>query len=176
MLSKKPAASAVMHMLCAQLGDQNAVVISQQTLAKLCKISVRSVKRAVSDLVAGNWIEVRQIGATGQTNAYIVNDRIAWHGARDGLRYSLFSANVIVSEEEQPDSESLHDQAPLRRLPRIGEEQLPDGPGLPPPSEPFLNGMEPDLPATRQPESELVQSAREALDIAEGKAKPPRID
>ncbi len=68
----------------------------------------------------------------------------------------------------------------------MGEQQLPSGDGLPPPSEPFLDGMEPDLPATQQttPEqmdvenyiadqrSELTQSAREALDIAEGKTPP----
>jgi len=87
------------------------------------------------DLIEGNWIEVRQIGATGQTNAYVVNDRVAWHGAREGLRYSLFSATVVVSEEQQPDRAELGRQKPLRRLPRIGEQQLPSGPGLPPPSQ-----------------------------------------
>src|SRR3546814_14432972 len=38
----------------------------------------------------------------------------------------------------------------LRRLPPIGERQLPHGDGLPPPSQPFLDGIEPDLPATEQ--------------------------
>lgn len=147
LLAKKPAASAVMHMLCAQVGDHNAVVISQQTLAQLCAISVRSVGRAIQELVDGNWIEVRQIGATSQTNAYVINDRVAWHGARDGLRYSLFSANVVLSDVEQPDRASLSQQAALRRLPRIGETQMPEGAGLPPPSQPSLAGLEPDLPA-----------------------------
>lgn len=145
-LAKKPAASAVMHILCANLGEHNAVVISQETIAKLCGLSTRSVRRAIIDLVEGRWIEVRQLGATSQTNAYVVNDRVAWQGARDGLRYSLFSAAVVVSEEEQPDRPELGTQDPLRRLPRIGELQLPNGPGLPPPSQPFLKGMEPDLP------------------------------
>ena len=149
-LAKKPAASAVMHILCANLGEHNAVVISQETIAKLCHLSTRSVRRAITDLVEGNWIEVRQLGATSQTNAYVVNDRVAWQGSRDGLRYSLFSAAVVVSEEEQPDRNELGKQEPLRRLPRIGEGQIPSGPGLPPPSQPFLDGMEPDLPATDQ--------------------------
>lgn len=150
LLAKKPAASAVMHILCAHLGDHNAVVISQETIAKLCKLSSRSVRRAIMDLIEGNWIEVRQIGATGQTNAYVVNDRVAWHGAREGLRYSLFSATVVVSEEQQPDRAELGRQKPLRRLPRIGEQQLPSGPGLPPPSQPYLDGLEPDLPTTSE--------------------------
>ena len=146
-LAKKPAASAVMHILCANLGEHNAVVISQDTIAQLCGLSTRSVRRAIVDLAEGRWIEVRQLGATSQTNAYVVNDRVAWQGSRDGLRYSLFSAAVVVSEEEQPDRAELDQQAPLRHLPRISEGQIPGGPGLPPPSQPFLKDMEPDLPA-----------------------------
>jgi len=141
-----------MHILCANLAEHNAVVISQKTIAKLCDLSVRSVRRAIADLVEDNWIEVRQIGTTGQTNAYIVNDRVAWHGARDGIKYSLFSANIIISSEEQPDKEFLGEQAPLRRLPLIGELQIPVGEGRPPPSQPSLPEMEPDLPATSQKE------------------------
>lgn len=150
LLAKKPAASAVMHILCANIGEHNAVVISQDTIANLTKLSTRSVRRAIADLVAGSWIEIRQIGATGQTNAYVVNDRVAWQGARDGLKYSLFSATVVVSSHEQPDKHELENQKPLRHLPRISEHQLPSGDGLPPPSQPFLNGMEPDLPAVNE--------------------------
>ncbi|WP_245411903.1 helix-turn-helix domain-containing protein [Phyllobacterium leguminum] len=149
-MAKKPAASAVMHILCAHLGEHNAVVISQETIAKLCHLSTRSVRRAITDLEEGNWIEVRQIGATSQTNAYVVNDRVAWQGSRDGLRYSLFSAAVVVSETDQPDRDELEHQKPLRRLPRIGEGQLPAGDGLPPPSQAFLDGFEPELPAAGQ--------------------------
>src|SRR3546814_6017100 len=47
-------------------------------------------------------------------------------------------------------SDTLGKQEPLRRLPPIGERQLPHGDGLPPPSQPFLDGIEPDLPATEQ--------------------------
>lgn len=148
LLAKRPAASAVMHILCANLGEHNAVVISQQTLAKICGLSDRSVRRAIADLVRGNWIEVRQIGATSQTNAYIVNDRVAWHGARDGLKYSLFSASIVISSEEQPDNDQLDNLQPLRRLPRMNETQVPYGDGLPPPSQPSLPNMEPDLPAS----------------------------
>lgn len=152
LLAKKPAASAVMHILCANLGEHNAVVISQETIAKLCHLSTRSVRRAVTDLIEGNWIEVRQIGATGQTNAYVINDRVAWQGSRDGLRYSLFSATVVASSHEQPDADRLDELEPLRRIPALhpGEQQLPTGPGLPPPSQPFLDGLEPDLPTIGQ--------------------------
>ncbi|WP_257640650.1 hypothetical protein [Acetobacter orientalis] len=99
-----------------------------------------------------NWIEVRQLGGVGTTNAYIVNDRVAWSGARDGIRYSLFSAAVLVSDNEQPDKSEIGAQPPLERIPTLypGEKQLPTGPGIPPPSQPSLEGLEPDLPATNR--------------------------
>lgn len=149
-LSKKPAASAVMHILCANLGDHNAVVISQPELARLANISLRSIQRAIADLVAGNWIEIRRIGGSAQVNAYVVNDRVAWQGQRDGIRYSLFSATVVVSEAEQTAQTEVNRDVPLRTLPQLGEAQIPSGEGLPPVSQRFLDGFEPDLPAAGQ--------------------------
>ena len=111
---------------------------------------INTVKNALRVLKDKNWIEVRQIGDRGTVCAYIINDRIAWTGKRDGIRYSLFSARVIVSDEEQPDRAMLDSQEPLRQLPSLfsGERQLPSGDGLPPVSQPFFSGMEPDLPST----------------------------
>ena len=145
-----------MHILTARVGEHNAVVVSQKTLAELMKCSRRTVQRAVDVLVQDRWIELRQIGENGTVNAHIINDRVAWSGKRDGIRYSLFSAAVIVSDEEQPDREQLGSQQPLRRLPSLfrDERQMPSGDGLPPPSQPFLSGMEPDLPATDQEDAD----------------------
>jgi len=153
LITKAPKAAIIMHVLTARLGDNNAVVISHKTLAGLCGIrSVTTVKTALSILEADRWIEVRQIGQNGTVNAYVVNDRVAWTGPRDGIRYSLFSASVIASDVEQPDRETLGHQEPLRKLPSLyrGEKQLPSGDGLPPPSQPFFDGMEPDLPAPQK--------------------------
>lgn len=143
-----------MHILTARIGEHNAVVVSQKTLAKLMKCSRRTVQRAVDVLVQDRWIELRRIGENGTVNAHIINDRVAWSGKRDGIRYSLFSAAVIVSDAEQPDRDDIGHQEPLRKLPSLfrGEAQLPTGDGLPPPSQPFLAGMEPDLPATTEGE------------------------
>ena len=153
LITKAPKAAAVMHLLTARVRDNNAVVISHKTLARLLGVkSVTTIKTALAILEADRWIEVRQIGQNGTVNAYVINDRVAWSGARDGIRYSLFSATVIAASDEQPDAEELGHQEPLRRLPSLfrDEGQLPSGDGLPPPSQPFLNGMEPDLPATGQ--------------------------
>lgn len=153
LIAKAPKAAQLMHLLTARMGEQNAVVISQKTLRTLMGCSRPTVQRALDVLAFDRWIEVRTIGESGTVNAYVVNDRVAWAKGRDGLRYSLFSAVVVVSEEEQRDRESLTRQEPLRKVPSLfrGERQLPSGPGLAPPSQPFFYGMEPELPApTRQ--------------------------
>lgn len=150
LIRKSPLAAQVMHILTSQVGDHNAVVISQKVLARLVRGSERGVRDAVAVLKADNWIEMRQIGGRGTVNAYIINDRVAWSGKRDGIRYSLFGARVVISDDEQPDRDELDQLEPLRRIPSVfrGETQLPSGNGLPPPSEPTFPGMEPDLPAT----------------------------
>lgn len=167
---KSPRASALLHLLTARVGERNAVVVSQSVLAKLMGCNRRTIIRAVDDLIAGNWIEIRQIGDRGTVNAYVLNDRVAWHGTREGLRYSLFSANVLVSEEEQPDRDSLGNQPPLRMLPRLfsDERQLPTGDGLPPPSEPSLPGMEPDLPTLSEPADRRLMEEAQSLGAITG--------
>jgi DNA-binding transcriptional MocR family regulator len=148
LIAKAPKAAQLMHILTSRIGDNNAVVVSQNTLSDLMKCSRRTVQRAVDVLSEDRWIELRQIGENGSVNAHIINDRVAWSGKRDNIRFSLFSATVIVSDKEQPDRDNLDNQEPLHRLPSLfrGEQQLPSGPGLPPPSQPLFPGLEPDLP------------------------------
>jgi len=152
-LTRKSALAAqIMHLLVARVGDHNAVVISQGTLAHLTGASRRGVQKALKILTDDRWIELRQIGDRGTINAHAINDRVAWSGKHDGIRYSLFSAVVVLSEDEQPDRDQIGLQEPLRKVPILyrGERNLPSGDGLPPPSEPTLPGMEPGLPARSQ--------------------------
>ena len=129
-----------MHILTARIGEHNAVIISQKTLRTLMGCSRPTVQRALDVLAQDRWIEVRQVGESGTVNAYVINDRVAWATGRDGLRYSLFSAAVVLSEEEQPDRAELGRQEPLRKVPSLfrDERQLPNGPGLPPERIPLL--------------------------------------
>ncbi len=147
-----PRAAELLHLLVAQLGQHNAVVISQGTLATMMGRNRRTVIRAIDALVEGNWLKALQIGDRGTVNAYVINDRVAWTGKREGLRYSLFSATVVVAEEEQAAEVLASLSEPPRALPSLfpGERQLPTGEGLAPPSEPDLPGMEMDLPAARR--------------------------
>lgn len=149
---RNPRASGVLHKLVAMMGHQNAVVIPQRTLAKVCGCSERTIRNALPDLISGNWIQIVQLGPAGSVNAYVVNSSVAWGEKRDNLHLSVFDARIIADRDDQPNKEAVDQPPELRRIPVLypGERQLPAGDGLPPPSQPTLPGMEPDLP-TRQP-------------------------
>lgn len=138
------------HYLVAHMERTGAVVASYATLAKITGMSVATVRRALDDLKADRWIEVVQIGGKGGANAYVINSRVAWALGRDKLHMAAFTARVIADAGEQPQI----DDTPLRRIPTLhpGELQLPSGPGEDPPSQPMLEGMEPDLPTVQPPE------------------------
>lgn len=147
LIARKPRAAMLLHHLVAQMGNQNAVVVSQKTLAKLLGVNERTIRRAVADLVAEQWISVLKLNGPGTVSAYVVNDRVAWGQPRDQLRLSVFSAAVVADFDDQ--EEELLGHGNLRRIPVLfpGERQIPTGDGEDPPSQPALPDMEPDLPA-----------------------------
>jgi hypothetical protein len=159
LIARKPRAAMLLHHLVAQIGHQNAVVVGQKTLAKIMGTHERTVRRAVADLVEERWIQIIRIGS-GKEAAYVVNDQVAWDQPRDQLRLSAFSATVVADLEDQ-DTASLDHNTDLRRIPTLfpGERQLPIGDGEPPPSQPSLDGLEPDLP-TRPPHALLVEHSK----------------
>ena len=145
---KSPRAAALMHHLVAHMDSSAAVVASYATLSKISRMSLATVRRAVDDLKAGNWVQVVQVGGKGAANAFIVNSRVGWADARDKLHMASFSARVLADIDDQ--DESTISGPPLRRLPVLrhtGESQLPTGSGGEPPSQPSIPGMEPDLPS-----------------------------
>ena len=146
LLTRKPRAGILLHLLVAHMGHQNAVVISQKTLAKLMNVTDRTVRTAVSDLVAERWIQVLKLNGPGSVSAYVVNDRVAWGQPRGELVLSVFSAAVVADKDDQ--DPATMDSTDLRRIPTLypGEQQLPSGPHEDPPSQPCLPDMEPDLP------------------------------
>lgn len=127
-----PRAATLMLKMIAHMDERGALVASQTTLARLAKCSLATVKRAIVDLVKGNWIQTVTIGGgRGSTLAYVVNSRVAWADKRDNLKYASFQARVLVSEEDNPDL----GEGPLNRIPVLGpDDQLSiHGPGLPAP-------------------------------------------
>jgi hypothetical protein len=159
LIARKPRAAMLLHHLVAQMGHQNAVVVSQKTLSKLMGTSLRTTQYAIADLVAEKWVQLVKMNGPGTVAAYVVNDRVAWGQPRDQLRLSVFSAAVVADAEDQ-DPQTL-EHKDLRRIPSLfpGERQLPTGPGEDPPAQPPLGGMEPDLPALT--EEEQIETHRQ---------------
>ncbi|PGH59476.1 replication protein [Azospirillum palustre] len=137
-----------MVQITARMGDHNAFVASNQALSDLTGLSLATIKRSIKILHDRKWINILRLGPTGTVRVIVVNDQVAWFGPREGLRHSLFSAAILVSEAEQDAAEMLGNGR-LHELPAIyrGEMQLPTGDGLPPPSQPSFLGLEPELPA-----------------------------
>ncbi len=165
LIGRKPRAAMLLHHLVARMGHQNAIVVSQKTLAKIVGVHLETVKRALRDLESERWIQVVKMNGPGTVCAYVVNDRVAWAEKRELLRLSVFSATVVADEEDQDANALRHDE--LRRIPLLypGERQLPHGPGEMPPSQPSLDGLEADLPAFSGDTDEV-----EAIGFAEAAA------
>lgn len=142
-----PRAAALMHHLVAHMDQSAAVVASHATLAVITGMSPSTIKRAISDLKAGSWIEVVQLGGKGGALAFVVNSRVGWAASRDKLHLAAFTARVLAIGEEQ--ETGYLDGPGLHRIPVLlpGEHQLPSGPGEDPPSQPSITGLEHDLPA-----------------------------
>lgn len=180
LIGKKPRAAELLHHLVAQMGHQNAVVVSQKVLAELLGVTDRTIRTAIADLVAERWIQVVRLGK-GKEAAYVVNDRVAWGQSRDQLRLSTFSATVVADLDDQ--EEALLGHADLRRIPTLypGEYQLPTGPGEEPPTQPTFPSMEPDLPtltsdlhlqAERRKRQDAANFARASMGLSGFKPSP----
>ena len=146
---RSPNAARVIQRLVSMMGHQNAVVISQETLAQMMNIHVRTVMRALKLLADENWIQIVRFGARNTVNAYVVNANVAWGESRDQIgRLSVFTATVIASSNDQ-DAQTLSNRE-LRKLPIIypPEEVLPHGDGEPGAQIAFP-GMEPVIVGNR---------------------------
>lgn len=145
---KNSLAGAILHVLVARMGNKNAVVVSQKTLAKIMGVTDRSIRTAVAILESENWIQIVQINGPGTVAAYVVNSAVAWSQKRENLHLSTFSAIVIADADDQKNGIS---HRTLRKIPMIyaDEKLLPTGPGEDPPAQPLLDGFEQDMPVLK---------------------------
>lgn len=91
-------AVTVLHFMISKLTrGASGVVISAGAMARQMGISERSAKSAVAILRETKFVQVLK---SGNTNAYIVNSRVAWQGIR-GQRHASFNAQIVVDENEQ---------------------------------------------------------------------------
>lgn len=120
-------------------GSGGVVVCSRETMRELLGCSMPTVERALRTIITEGWAQRIKIGGA---HALAINSRVAWVGDRGDISHAVFSATVIASRNEQ-DAAAIN-PPPMRSVPFVydGEEPLPIGPGMPPPSQPDL----PDIP------------------------------
>lgn len=166
LIAQSPRAAQLMHHIVSHMDQSAAVVASYATLAGICGFSVATVRRAVDDLKKNHWVQVVQIGGKGGANAFIVNSRVAWAASRETLPMAAFSARVLSTAVEQDQVTLTGPQ--LKRIPHLmnpSERQLPTGPGLKPPSQPSIDGLEPDLPSIQSQLEARGQQRLSGLDV-----------
>lgn len=123
----------VFTFLLERMTKQNAVVVSQGTLAEILNYDKSTISRAVKVLRTENWVQVVNIGTSF---GYLVNNRVAWRDRSD-KKLGFFSADVVVSASEQKESIEALESQPLRHIPNVkqGETVISAGEDLPPPDQ-----------------------------------------
>ena len=147
----KAAQLAVALIRRMQTGSGGVVVCSRETMRELLECSMPSVDRALKLLMEEGWVQRIRIGGA---HALAINHRVAWIGSRGKIQHAVFGATVIASRSEQ-DAIAL-DPPPLRYFPIVqpGEDVLPYGEGLEPPSQQELDGTYASVPQGQQTDLE----------------------
>ena len=85
-----------------------------------------------------------------------------WATRRDKLHLAVFTARVIAVGDEQ--EQGYLERPALHQIPILAsdEQQLPSGPGEDPPSQPSIDGLEPDLPSVQ---AQLEARGQKRLEI-----------
>ena len=153
LLRNHPKAAELMLCLIRHMqpGSGGVVVVSRETMRGLLDCSMPTIARALKVLIDDGWVQRLRIGSA---HALAINERIAWVGPRGDKQHAVFSATVIASRAEQDDM--ALNPPPARTVPVIDHGEIPalTGPGLPPPSQPSLSGLEPVL--YRDPDSGVL--------------------
>lgn len=108
-------AHRVLWTLIKEMNKQNAVMISQDSLCKLTKLSPATIKRSVALLREQQWLEVLKMGTT---NIYRVNSNVVWQDRADG-RWASFNARVILNFDEQDSVTKATPSVKTRHIPFV---------------------------------------------------------
>lgn len=92
-----PTVGRLYAFLGKHAGHDNALAVSNETLAEALNVHVRSVIRAAAVLVS---IEALAVVKVGTGNVYILNPDEVWRGADDHKRFCGFRAKVLIGFKE----------------------------------------------------------------------------
>jgi hypothetical protein len=93
-----PTAANVFMFLVENMGDDNALIVSQSTMADYMGLSRRTIQSATNYLFDNKYIDILK---TGTSNIYCINADIAWQQSHSKKKFAKFAARVIISESEQ---------------------------------------------------------------------------
>jgi hypothetical protein len=140
LVRESPKAAELIVQLIRRMhaGSGGVVIASRETMRELLGCSMPTVDRSLKVLIEGGWVQRIKVGGTP---ALAINHRVAWIGPRGNIQHAVFGATVIASRSEQ-DALSLS-PPPMRNVPILqqGEQAVAHGEGLPPPSQPGLDGL-----------------------------------
>ena len=159
LISRAPKAAHLVVLLIRRMqsGSSGVVVCSRETMRELMGCSMPTVERALRLLIEEGWVQRIRIGGA---HALAINHRVAWIGSRGDIEHAVFGATVIASRSEQ-DALALN-PPPMKNLPILqpGEDALPVGEGIDPPSQTVLEGLH--ATASIDPETGEIHDYREA--------------
>lgn len=95
-----PAAFTVLMTLVKQMNKANSVMISNESLERICGVSNSTIKRAIKILREQQWIDVLKVGTS---NVYRVNSNVFWQDRADG-KWASFQAQVVLNFDEQDET------------------------------------------------------------------------
>ena len=98
LIKDEPKAASLFLFLSEKMDQENALLVSQETLAEYFGISKRTIIRQLNILKDKGFIEIIK---SGTANIYLVNANIAWTSYANKREYAQFKANVFVSKTEQ---------------------------------------------------------------------------
>ena len=98
LIKDEPKAASLFLFLSEKMDQENALIVSQETLAEYFEISKRTIIRQLNILKEKGFIEILK---SGTANIYLINANIAWTSYANKRDYAQFRANVLVSKTEQ---------------------------------------------------------------------------
>lgn len=98
LMKDNPTACEVFMFLVDNMGNDNALVVSQTAMCEALGLARRTIQYAISYLQEHKYIAIIK---SGTANVYCVNADIVWQKEHGKKKFAKFSARVYVSESEQ---------------------------------------------------------------------------
>lgn len=93
-----PKAASLFMFFIEHMDQENALIVSIETIGEMLEWSSATVKRKIAFLKQKQFINVAK---SGTSNIYFINANVAWTTYGNKKNYAKFKASVLISEAEQ---------------------------------------------------------------------------